>query len=439
MLKSVTLKNFKAHRDTTIQAQRINVFIGPNNSGKSSVFQALLALKQAARPRPGQGHIFLPTPPRTRTKDDPYQFYPPNVLIDLGNFDSLLQDRSADLTLAVAGVLPPHGLARLTESVHLEFEIHVRNNELESHTGKLQVSGRETQWQFARNLTGQGASHIHVGAANLALRLENIFRLLAFESATLPPGASPQDHGVASQLGNYLASAPATFLESLRMIYPLRGLEEWGFPLPSHPAKDLEALTLEERTTATAGLLAYDSDRVDALSQHFESLFGFKVKVRLLPGQRLTLQVRGARKSNDALLSNEGTGATQLPFILVPMMLAETGDSIFLCEPEAHLHPKAQSDLMSLVLRIAEHRSLQLFIETHSEHVLHKLLHTVAKGELAKDDVAIYYFTLQDGVSHAERLEVDETGGVKGGLPGFFDQSLNELEEYLDALKGAKP
>jgi hypothetical protein len=32
-------------------------------------------------------------------------------------------------------------------------------------------------------------------------------------------------------------------------------------------------------------------------------------------------------------------------------------------------------------------------------------------------------------------LEVDEQGGVKGGLPGFFDQSLDELTEYLEALK----
>ena len=48
MLKSVHLKNFKLHEDTRIEAAPITVFIGPNNSGKSSIFQALLLLRQAA-------------------------------------------------------------------------------------------------------------------------------------------------------------------------------------------------------------------------------------------------------------------------------------------------------------------------------------------------------------------------------------------------------
>ena len=68
--------------------------------------------------------------------------------------------------------------------------------------------------------------------------------------------------------------------------------------------------------------------------------------------------------------------------------------------------------------------------------MLHKLLHAVAKGELARDDLAIYYFEPpEEGVAKVNCLEIDERGGVKGGLPGFYDQSLTELSDYLDALK----
>ena len=67
---------------------------------------------------------------------------------------------------------------------------------------------------------------------------------------------------------------------------------------------------------------------------------------------------------------------------------------------------------------------------------MHKLLHAVAKGELARDDLAIYYFEApEEGVAKAKPLEIDERGGVQGGLPGFYDQSLTELSDYLDALK----
>ncbi|MCH7977851.1 MAG: AAA family ATPase, partial [Acidobacteria bacterium] len=48
MITSVSLKNFKLHASTKIEAAPITVFIGPNNSGKSSIFQALLSLRQAA-------------------------------------------------------------------------------------------------------------------------------------------------------------------------------------------------------------------------------------------------------------------------------------------------------------------------------------------------------------------------------------------------------
>ena len=53
----------------------------------------------------------------------------------------------------------------------------------------------------------------------------------------------------------------------------------------------------------------------------------------------------------------------------------------------------------------------------------------------ARDDLAIYYFENKEGTAKVSPLKVDERGGVEGGLPGFYDQSLTELSDYLDALK----
>lgn len=41
MITSVTLKNYKAHRDTTIGLGRFTVLVGPNGSGKTSVLEAI--------------------------------------------------------------------------------------------------------------------------------------------------------------------------------------------------------------------------------------------------------------------------------------------------------------------------------------------------------------------------------------------------------------
>lgn len=119
----------------------------------------------------------------------------------------------------------------------------------------------------------------------------------------------------------------------------------------------------------------------------------------------------------------------------MPIGLTPPEETILLSEPEVHLHPKLQVKVGKLLIRLANEEKRQFFIETHSEHLLHALLNVVATGTLEQKDLAIYYFENKDGKAVTTRLKVDERGGVEGGLPGFFDQSLDELSEYLAALK----
>lgn len=126
-----------------------------------------------------------------------------------------------------------------------------------------------------------------------------------------------------------------------------------------------------------------------------------------------------------------------MPFILIPIGMTAPQGSILLSEPEAHLHPKAQSELTSLLLKISQKENRQFVIETHSEHVLHAFLHAVAKGDLEKSKLAIYYFENDQGTAKVVPLEIDDLGRVKGGLPGFFEHSLAELSDYLDAFTKA--
>ena len=48
-ITSVRFKNFKALRDYSVSLQRMNVLVGPNNSGKSTVLSAFRVLEQALR------------------------------------------------------------------------------------------------------------------------------------------------------------------------------------------------------------------------------------------------------------------------------------------------------------------------------------------------------------------------------------------------------
>ena len=90
-----------------------------------------------------------------------------------------------------------------------------------------------------------------------------------------------------------------------------------------------------------------------------------------------------------------------MPFILAPIALTPKTETILLSEPEAHLHPKAQSDLAEIFIKVWQKEQKQFLIETHSEHILTAFLNAVAKGKLSKNDFSIYYFENQNGTACA--------------------------------------
>ena len=68
-----------------------------------------------------------------------------------------------------------------------------------------------------------------------------------------------------------------------------------------------------------------------------------------------------------------------------------------------------------------------------------RLLTLVAEGSLSSDDLAVYAFEKDDqGVCSAQNLDVTDDGRVKGGVKGFFEADLDELERYIKALQNGE-
>ena len=434
MLKSVRLKNFKLHEDTLIEAAPITVFIGPNNSGKSSVFQALLLLRQAA----SRNDRFLCQPAASYRPpaSEPYQ-YSSQLIVDVGTFDEVVRKGAGDLHIQFSGVSraqrPVHGVSEASVNVALQ----IKDNRLVLNSGSVSCLQNQAKWEFIEGSAQPNLVVLNLGGVNYRLQAQDTFRL------TQPVGYLTDTRGLPhetvltyNEFSQWVGAIPSKLLSSVHPVYALRGFEEWGYPITDYPPANLELMTLHDRALALPNALASDRRLKERLSDRLEELLHISIDFETVPGKRLKIWAKpSVKNTRETLFVNEGTGANQIPFIFVPILLTPPDETILLSEPEAHLHPKGQCELMRMLLTVARNENIQFFIETHSEHVLHVILNAVGRGDWAKDDVALHYFENVKGSAQVKRLGINDHGQVDGGLPGFFDQNMAELSEYLDALR----
>lgn len=116
---------------------------------------------------------------------------------------------------------------------------------------------------------------------------------------------------------------------------------------------------------------------------------------------------------------DHGVGlAHLLPVALA--LLAPQREMLLLEEPESHLHPRLQSVVGSVVAASGISRQAPVVVETHSEHVLRRVLRHVGGSvlpALSSDDLAVIYVVRAGGNSSAHVLEVSEDGLLADSWP----------------------
>ena len=99
-------------------------------------------------------------------------------------------------------------------------------------------------------------------------------------------------------------------------------------------------------------------------------------------------------------------------------------------EPEMNLHPNYQSKLADLFSDSIITGHLYLVLETHSEYLIRRFQYLVAKGELKKEDIQIYYFNdpsnVKDGEEVVYPININGDGSLTRDFgKGFFDEADN--------------
>ncbi|GHS94347.1 hypothetical protein AGMMS50276_06790 [Synergistales bacterium] len=115
--------------------------------------------------------------------------------------------------------------------------------------------------------------------------------------------------------------------------------------------------------------------------------------------------------------------------IIAAGLIARRGGALIVESPEAHLHPAAQSKMGRFLARLAS-TGVQVFMETHSDHVLNGIRLAAIKEEIEKKDILFVAFDKgEDGTMQKQEIHVKEDNSLSSWPEGFFDQMQSDLGE----------
>lgn len=135
--------------------------------------------------------------------------------------------------------------------------------------------------------------------------------------------------------------------------------------------------------------------------------------------------------------SNVGFGHGYILSVITALSIAKEKDTLIVENPEAHLHPSAQAKLMNAIIDMASRKKLQVFVETHSDHILNTSLIAAKEKRLQPDNLQVLFFSgrmNEEGhfESVVQNLEITSSGHIIDAPQKFFEQYALDLEKlYL--------
>lgn len=119
-----------------------------------------------------------------------------------------------------------------------------------------------------------------------------------------------------------------------------------------------------------------------------------------------------------------------LPIVVAGLWASSEQHSVLLLEnPEAHLHPYAQSNMGKFLALLAA-SGVQVIAETHSEHIIDGARYQMACMNLS-DQMVVDFMENKDEHIEAKVISVSSKGELSAWPKGFFDQKQNDLRDIL--------
>lgn len=419
MFTRLTLNNFKTWRETgDIDLAPVTVLLGTNSSGKSTLLQSLLLLKQTAASPDRSIHLNL-------GGDELNDYF------NFGHFDDVLTKGAVPRQFTISFSFRRGGLIRRKPGFfHAVY-------------GKTAAGAAVTQEMTMADGKGKvfsvirrekGAYSLYVDDGETENHLCGKSRNYAPERSIALPVEAIQLLSADGPLAEDISLAIRRELESIAYLGPLRRKPERDYTWNKGRPGDLgiDGSSVINAILASAFLHNKEEETGQMLKDVSSWLKRMGVAERLEVkqlGHSTRYEIVVHRDGVAANLRDVGIGISQVLPVIVLAYFVSRGSTILFEEPEIHLHPLAQSVLAELFVEVSNKRGVQFIVETHSEHLFRRLQTLVAKEQLSVKKCRLYFVERQGADAVLKNLELDQYGRVKEWPPNFFGDALGETSE----------
>lgn len=421
MITQVSIDNFKLYKENVkIPLSNLNLFTGINGRGKSTVLQVFLLLSQSALTNRATNKIFL-------NGDN----------VKLGSFDDVKNKEVS-----------------FSEKIHFGFEFdqfsidyylynastdasEVFIENIKAKCGTTEVDLQRIDEWYKASLASKIVANTE--GKELQYPLFDLF----LSDATIEQYFQNTNIGDIKSginlIGIHYVSAdrigPKNYYEnkSLSHFVSVGALGENTVNILHHKAND------KVNETILKGYARIFGENIEDLSSTIEDntnywidkIFqGAKIQVEAIKGEDLLkLRINSDGKSSYFKPTNVGYGFSYSLPIIVAGLIAKPGEIFIIENPEAHLHPYAQS-ILAKFLSLVSACGVQVLVETHSEHILNGFRIAVKDNIVQQSDTSLLYFDNEND-DIFDKIDIDEDGGVDYWPKDFFDQASKDLNYLL--------
>lgn len=392
MLTHLHLENFKSWKELNIDFGQVTGLFGTNSSGKSSILQFLLMLKQTAE---------------SSDKELILNLGGQNQLVNLGSFKDFIFHHQEDLPLKWS-IIGKDGAISNFRSLYLEMCVE--------EFAKVVYDNKQIKFSLHEYCL-KSAVPIIPG------------RTKAIKELNAKPFTKDWQIDEQNKMRGSIY-----YLAPLRE-YPKREYQ-WSGASPSsvgyrgeNAINAILAATIRNETRTIPNLneekpfqevIAYWLKKLGLIHDFF-------VK-EIAEGTGLYRAfVKTTQDSPAVFLTDVGFGVSQVLPALVLLYYVPEGSIILMEQPEIHLHPSVQSGLADVILQVSKQRNLQIIVESHSEHLLRRFQRRIAEEKYSVDDLKLYFCESNNGESTLSNLKINEFGDIENYPENFFGDEMAEI------------